>query len=299
MKRQLLLGVFAFFALLTWPLASAAATFTVDDLGDGADSNTADGVCSDGANFTMRAAIEQANSATSAGADVIEFSVTGNITLVSDLPAISEALTIDGTSAPGFGGSPFVEIDGATTHGLEINVSNVTISSLAIIGAGSNGIFISGTPGVTTGITIQGNHIGVEEDGLTGAGGNDAGIYVTGAFGVVIGGNTAATRNIIGNNGAGGIQLDAGSDGAIVTGNYIGLGIDGSTGLTNGGNGIYATGSNGALADDTYFWRVQAFGGVTASGLSATDSFVIIPLFGRLTLIFLAIGMVLFYLFRR
>lgn len=64
--------------LLTSPGAEAdPATFTVDSVADGSNSNTTDGVCDDGSgNCTRRAAIEQANA--DAGTDTVEFDISGD-----------------------------------------------------------------------------------------------------------------------------------------------------------------------------------------------------------------------------
>jgi uncharacterized delta-60 repeat protein/CSLREA domain-containing protein len=80
---------------LLQPVAYAAATFTVNSTGDGADSNTADDLCNDGTgNCTLRAAIQQANA--TAGADTIAFSVAGTVNLTGALPAIASDITING-----------------------------------------------------------------------------------------------------------------------------------------------------------------------------------------------------------
>jgi CSLREA domain-containing protein len=83
---------------LRQPAARAAAAFAVNSTGDGADSNTGDNVCDDGAgNCTLRAAIQQANA--TPGADVINFNVTGTITLAAALPNLSSDITISGPGA--------------------------------------------------------------------------------------------------------------------------------------------------------------------------------------------------------
>lgn len=85
------------------PTAHAATVFTVNSVGDGADSNTADGVCNDGAgNCTLRAALEQANAVP--GTDTINFQIgTGVQTIVLNavLPDVSDPINIDGTTQPG------------------------------------------------------------------------------------------------------------------------------------------------------------------------------------------------------
>lgn len=80
--------------------AHAAAAFTVNSPGDGADSNTADGTCNDGAgNCTLRAALEQANS--QPGTDTINFQIgtaVQTIVLGAALPDVSDPVNIDGTT---------------------------------------------------------------------------------------------------------------------------------------------------------------------------------------------------------
>src|SRR6266403_1135868 len=62
------------------PTVSAATTFTVNSIGDGADSDLADGVCNDGSGgCTLRAAIQQANNVF--GDDTITFSVPPGSTI--------------------------------------------------------------------------------------------------------------------------------------------------------------------------------------------------------------------------
>src|ERR1700690_1298365 len=84
-------------------------TFTVSTLADsGAGS--------------LRAAITSVNGGDTP--DVIDFSVAGVIQLTSSaLPAITNTVNIDGTSAPGFAGAPVVEIDNNGFIGLTLEGS--------------------------------------------------------------------------------------------------------------------------------------------------------------------------------
>src|SRR6266850_6646181 len=121
------------------PTASAATAFIVNSTGDGADSNLADGVCNDGSgSCTLRAAIEQANAV--AGLDTINFNIGSGvktIVLTTDLPVISDQLVIDGTTQPGFAGTPIIEINGnnrpnTNRAGLLITACCSTIKGLVI-----------------------------------------------------------------------------------------------------------------------------------------------------------------------
>lgn len=68
---------------------------------------------SDSGAGSLDAAMLDANA--SPGADVIDFDIGGSplfiISLVSPLPTVTGDLTIDGTSEPGYAGTPLIEID--------------------------------------------------------------------------------------------------------------------------------------------------------------------------------------------
>src|SRR2546426_9701517 len=96
-------------------VSADAATFTVNSTADTTDAAPGDGVCDDGGGAcTLRAAIEEANA--HAGADTIAFSIGSGVQTItpgSQLPAILEPVTIDGTTQPGFAGEPIIELDGS------------------------------------------------------------------------------------------------------------------------------------------------------------------------------------------
>ncbi|MCP3962133.1 MAG: DUF11 domain-containing protein [bacterium] len=108
-------------------LAVISATFTVDSTGDGGDSNPGDGTCDGGGGCTLRAAIEETNAL--AGPDLIDFNVGGGgaqtITLGSVLPTITESVAIDGSTQPGFAGTPLIDVDAGGLAGDAMSVSNV------------------------------------------------------------------------------------------------------------------------------------------------------------------------------
>ncbi|HEV3472301.1 MAG TPA: CSLREA domain-containing protein, partial [Actinomycetota bacterium] len=122
-------------ALTVFAHPSTAATLTVDSTGDAADSSPGDGTCGvPNGGCTLRAAIQESNAL--AGADLINFSIGGtpSITVLSELPAIADAVTVDGTSQPGFTGSPVVELSGGNTvtNGLTIQSGDVSVRGLVI-----------------------------------------------------------------------------------------------------------------------------------------------------------------------
>lgn len=97
---------------------------------------------SDSGPGSLRQAIIDANG--NLGADVIEFNVGGggaqSITVSTDLPVISEALTIDGTTQPGYMGSPLISI-GNTYSGniLQSNNSGAMVYTALNLGKGGTG----------------------------------------------------------------------------------------------------------------------------------------------------------------
>src|SRR5262249_21731695 len=68
---------------------------------------------------SLRQALLDANATPNdaAGPDVIQFAIPGggvqSIAPASALPAITDAVTVDGTSQPGYGGTPLIELQGS------------------------------------------------------------------------------------------------------------------------------------------------------------------------------------------
>ncbi|MEW6776889.1 MAG: right-handed parallel beta-helix repeat-containing protein [Bdellovibrionota bacterium] len=119
------LGLFCAFSA---PMAAQAATFTVNDTGDGADL-ALDGVCEVTASTgdcTLRAAIQEANSV--AGADTINFDSELNgavITLGGALPTITGDLTVTG---PGAGLLTIDADDDYAVFGVDSEGAGATVS---------------------------------------------------------------------------------------------------------------------------------------------------------------------------
>src|SRR6478736_515 len=171
--RRLVLAAF----LSVVAASASAAVFTVNSTNDNSDKNKGDGICADTNNdCTLRAALEEANALS--GTDTIQFGIPGGgvhtITPGSALPTISTVMIIDGTSQPGYTGTPLIELDGTTVggiSGLTITAGSCTVKGLAINRFG-NGITIS-TAG---GNTIAGNFLGTNPAGTAAAGNSANGI---------------------------------------------------------------------------------------------------------------------------
>jgi CSLREA domain-containing protein len=213
-----------------------AMTFTVNTADD-----HDDGVCDSG-DCTLREAITAAN--LNAGADTIAFAIGSGvqtIILSTDLPFINDPITIDGTTQPGFAGSPLIEINGINADnnhsGLAITAGNSTVRGLVL-----NRFNIAAVDLSTKGNNrVEGNYIGTNIAG-TAPLFNGIGVAVT-INGNTIGGTVAAARNLISGNGEGGVRfINQDANGNKVQGNYIGTDVTGTAritqdnGVTTGGN---------------------------------------------------------------
>lgn len=270
-----LLGIFGA-ALFVAPRVATSATFTVNDTGDAVDAIHGDGSCSTAAGVcTLRAAIEEANAL--AGTDAITFNIPGigphSIMPGGELPPITEPVVIDGYTQPGASpntnplGSPanaviMIELDGTNAgggnRGLRITGGGTTISGLAINHFSIYGINIGSFAGGGGGSAnvIQGNYIGTDPTGTLDLGNSSANIFIIGSPDNIIGGTSAADRNVISGSGSAtsnppsgvGIYIiGSASTGNLVQGNYIGTNASGTGGLANGTHGVRISGAAGNL----------------------------------------------------
>ena len=223
---------------------AAATTFTVNKTDD-----HDDGLCDSG-DCTLREAINAANA--NLGADTIAFNIPGTgvrrITPTSGLPIVTESVTIDGTTQAGFAGTPIIELHGfgLTTPGLHIAANSSTIKGLLINRFDNSGILLLSSNNI-----IQGNIIGTDSTGtLSGFDwSNDTGIFIIDNDNNLIGGTTAAARNLVSNNDFTGIEISRFTAGAAVTGNiiqgnYVGTDITGTQPLPNKVHAVAILGNN-------------------------------------------------------
>ncbi|MDO9237872.1 MAG: DUF4347 domain-containing protein, partial [Aquabacterium sp.] len=239
---------------LTITVTDVAATLVVDTTADTNDTGLGSSFTAEQLNATkgtdgkvsLREAMIAAN--TTAGTDTISFNIssgtagTGNdtgayvITTVSALPTIAGAVVIDASTQSGYvaGGLHTVVLDGndAAAFGFDLNNASdgSTIRGFVIRNFTGYGIYVeSGSDNQT----IVGNNIGsFYADGSNkgvGFGNASYGIVTYGAN-TVIGGATAADRNVISGNPAGSnIYMATGADGTVIKGNYIGLNAAGTS----------------------------------------------------------------------
>jgi trimeric autotransporter adhesin len=123
---------------------------------------------------SFRQAIIESNA--QSGPNTIDFDVTGTIRVIrTSLPAITNIVTIDGTSAPSFAGTPVVTVDFQGTRGLKFSTGSTgsILKSLALVKAGNAGVTISASD-----VTVQGNDIGLLANGKTIAGNRGDGVQI-------------------------------------------------------------------------------------------------------------------------
>jgi CSLREA domain-containing protein len=168
-------------------LLPSPRTLTVDSLGD-----AGGGGCT--TTCSLREAIEVADETTVA--DTIDFGVAGTIEPATELPEITEPVEIDGTSAPGYAGSPLIEIGGSEVlnHG---GTEGLVIASTAV-GTTIKGLAVTG---FDNGLVVGGNQTLIEADEFTGNA--DVGVTVSSTAP-----RTAIRRTQIYGNGTGSIEFE-------------------------------------------------------------------------------------------
>ncbi|HTR04468.1 MAG TPA: S-layer homology domain-containing protein [Thermoanaerobaculia bacterium] len=222
----------AFALALVWSAVALSTTYTV--------VNT-----SDSGAGSLRQAILDAN-AGGTGPHTVAFAIPGSgvqtIALASSLPGpnvASGGLTVDGTTQPGYAGSPLIAIACSDTSQIAFQFfgSGGGVKGLTI---GHCGIAI--TSDESTSITVQACHIGVDAAGTT-ATPNFTGVSLAGST-FLIGGPVAADRNIISGNQSDGIFIGSFTGGTIQN-NYIGTDVTGTVPLPNA-TGVVIAGGNGS-----------------------------------------------------
>jgi CSLREA domain-containing protein len=214
-----------------------AVTFTVNSTAD-----SDDGTC-DVAHCSLREAINAAN--TNAGFDTVAFAIPGpgtrRIAPASALPAVSDAVVIDGTTQPGFANSPIIELfgasAGASTVGISLAADGCTVKGLRVMEFATGILIDGGADNVVGGVAASQSNV------LTNNSGD--GVRIEGA---TANGNSIQWNTITGNGGSGVVLFDAGT-GNTITFNSIfdngELGIDlGDDGVTPNDPGDADTGPN-------------------------------------------------------
>lgn len=189
---------------------------------------------------SLRKAIVDANA--NPGADTIKFNIPPagpkTIVLLSKLPNILDPVTIDGTTQPGFAGSPMIELNCASIgafQALDVFAAGTTIRGLVInrLTGGTCIVLWEGS----NGSVVEGNFLGTNLAGTLVVGNAFNGIISRSANNR-IGGTATAAKNVFAGHGNPAIALITGANGNIIQGNLIGTDVTGTVRLGNTEDGI-------------------------------------------------------------
>jgi hypothetical protein len=225
----------------------------------------------------LRRAIQQANFF---GGNVreIRFNIPGNgpfkFEPATNYPSILRPVIIDGTTQPGFAGTPIIEIDGSNIsgsgEGLRIQAADSVIRGLVINNMpavnyqgsliGGSGIVVLSTnirPNIQN-VTIEGNYLGTNVDGTARRPNWGNGVQIFDAYLNTIGGTTTQARNLLSGNGdtsqsnsfGVGLAVTAGHENKIF-GNYIGTDAAGNVKVRNE-SGVFLAGIQNQFGGDGF-----------------------------------------------
>lgn len=232
---------------------------------------------------SLREAITLANA--TFGTDTITFNIPGPgikvIHLSAALPEIADPVVIDGATQPGFAGAPLIELAGdnlGVGNGLIITGGNTTVRGLAIGGFNTAGIDLR----ACNNNVIQGNYIGIDATGSQQRA-NSTGIRLSFSSNNLIGGTTAAARNVISGNIANGLAISGSNN--LIQGNFIGTNPAGTAPLglgflginieaiasTNNLIGGTAAGAGNVISGHTTGIHIESSGNTVQGNLIGTD----------------------------
>ena len=183
--------------LLTILPPAAPITYTVTTIADGGAGS-------------LRQAILDANA--HAGLDTIAFAITPSsnltITPATPLPDITDPVTVDATTQPGYAGTPIVELDGSGplppgTNGLVVRAGSSVVRGLVIRGFKGSGVALDGAGHSI----VEGNFIGLDHTGTVAVGNQDSGVVIRDSHLNTIGGTAAPARNVISGNMQAGVAI--------------------------------------------------------------------------------------------
>jgi len=234
-------------------VGAIVVTNTSDTISASADTSSISAlIASDGGDgISLREAIAAANN--TAGTDYIYFGISGSSVHTINLTApltITSQVVLDATSDDSFSANkPAIVLNGAGSiqDGIQLygGSDGSTIRGLVIQNFTGSGITIAGS----SGNTIAGNWIGLNAAG-TGAAGNAVGISIWNSANNIIGGSSAADRNVISGNTSLGIGLntDNGSTtGNVIKGNYIGTDASGANAVGNANQGVWVSAAGNSI----------------------------------------------------
>jgi hypothetical protein len=227
---------------------------------------------------SLRQAILDTNAL--AGPDEVRFDIPGEglltIAVQSPLPDVTDPLTLDATTQPGYSGVPRIDLDGVTlpsgsADGLVLRAA-ATVRGLGVTFFPGRGVvFAAGSAGGR----LEGSYVGVIPSGTDSAGrGNRRGGVVVSAPDITLGASDASARNVISNNLGPGVWV-TGATGTVIQNSYIGTSANGTRALGNAQEGVLVEASSGVRIGSGARGPLTVVSGNSASGIrlaaSATD----------------------------
>jgi hypothetical protein len=204
------------------------------------------------------------------GVDNITFNIPGPgpFTINSAPPAINDPVTIDATTQPGFAGKPIIEIHGGF---FDLEAGRTTIRGFVLNQTSGDNILIRRAGNNI----IEGNFLGTNLAGTAADGSQGGNGVEIDTANNVIGGTTAAARNVIGNK-THGVMFATFDDSPsttaddasnnLIQGNYIGLTADGLGIIANSHAGVTSRSLPGS-PDNTIGGTTAGAGNVIAGGV--------------------------------
>jgi uncharacterized delta-60 repeat protein/CSLREA domain-containing protein len=231
-----------------------ARAFSVADYTTYTVTTTGDTVSAVDGQTSLREAIIAANA--NSGASRIIFNIPSalvggvhTITLTSALPDITRQVLIDATTEPDYTGRPMVALSGGGTVADLLHLypgsDGSVVRGLLLQNYVDAGINIAGS----NGNVIAGNWIGLSAAGTAGAAGG-WGVTLWNANDNLIGGSTAADRNVIAGNSWTGVAINTDngtSTGNRVQGNYIGTNATGTAAIGNNYQGVWVNAAGNTI----------------------------------------------------
>ena len=212
--------------------------FVVNSTSDEGDANPGDGkAVSSNGNSTLRSVIEESNLIP--GQHLVYFYIKNSSPVIQPLtalPAIVQSIVLDGTTQPGYSGSPIISING-DFGGLTINAGSSSIQGLSLNSTSGYGLTLSTLGGNNissnqiSGILISSPENNINKNSITGSAVNGISI-IAGGINNHIG--NVNTNNIFNNSGYGISITDA-----------IGNQFKNNIIETNSQGGIYVSNSSG------------------------------------------------------
>ena len=204
-----------------------------------------------------------------------------NLHLTGHLPPlVANGMVIDGSTQPGFVGTPVIIVDASqiipetfTSDTVLIYSSSNQLKNISFTGFDWNGVTLL-YPDATNN-TISGCWFGVNSTGTNAAPNAYQGILIAaGASGNIIGGTNSLQRNVLSGNSQCGIFItDSNTTGNAVLGNYIGTDASGSYALANGLSGVFVgNGANGNIIGGTNTGARNILSGNSQYGVIMTSN---------------------------